>query len=235
MRTYEIIYQDLYSNFDKYINDTNYVYTSCYSSSGEYIVILRLLFDSKTDMNRKDIIDSYNAQYKADKLEVVMICNKLNLNEMINEIIDELYKPRLRYKVGDVIHNSNGIYFYKSIMRAYLFELNYDYCYYDRILKYKLDGEFKIYQDNGLISRIVNYSNGKLQGEYIDYDDKGNMIIKCNYLSNGLLDGIYLRYYPNGQIEIKCNYLNGELKGRYIECDMFGNIVRCEKNEFIYY
>lgn len=132
-------------------------------------------------MNRKNIINDKYAQYKGNKLEVVLIFNKLNLNEKLDEIIDIFYKTQRKYKIGHIIQNE--IYFYKLIMQVYLYELNYDYCYYENILKYKLDGEFRLYQPNGQINKIINYKNGKLEGEYIVYSENKEIIYMCKYIS----------------------------------------------------
>lgn len=58
LRTKNSIYQTLYSKYSQYIDNPKYVYKSCQK---DYIVILKLLDDSRTNMKRISISDAKNA------------------------------------------------------------------------------------------------------------------------------------------------------------------------------
>ena len=52
---------------------------------------------------------------------------------------------------------------------------------------------------NGVLSIEGVEFKGERIGEWLAYDDKGNMQSKANYV-NGLAEGLKTVYYPNGQI-----------------------------------
>lgn len=197
--TYDIIYNNLYNKYNEYIDNSQYVYKSCQKN---WIVIMKILDDSKTNMNRTKIINPKTAKYRADKLEVVLIFNKFDIDKTCNEIINSYcILSKLKYKVGEIVkvdnYNENieiissyGVHFFKCIMRAYMFELELSI----------IEGEITEYHDDGQINIICNYHDGKLNGEYIKYNFHTNFIsIKCNYC-NDKLKGEYLEYYYNGEL-----------------------------------
>lgn len=166
-RTYENILQDLSSKYSKYIVDPSYVYKS-YKS--EWIIIMKLLSD--LDINSNDIIDPFNCIYKSDKLEIVMIINKLNTDITCDKIIIN----DIEYNIGDIIHTqlNEKIDFYNNIMNSYLSDINLgNYNYSLDINPYKLHGLFYDYYPNGELHHEYNYVNGKLTNGYVyNYDNK---------------------------------------------------------------
>ncbi len=107
-----------------------------------------------------------------------------------------------------------------------------------------IEGEYKKLFDDGTVSEIFYYINGKkngqsisyfgnedniasmcyyiddkLEGEYISYDEYNNIRKSCYYLNNQL-HGEYKEYYawsPYQTLYIHCFYKNGKLDGKHIE------------------
>ena len=83
----------------------------------------------------------------------------------------------------------------------------------------------KTWYYNGKIDKIFNYENGKLNGDYKYFDNKGKLIEKCNYL-NGKLNGDYEQFYfKNGNLYIKTTYKNDLLHGFYYVWDINGELI----------
>jgi antitoxin component YwqK of YwqJK toxin-antitoxin module/tetratricopeptide (TPR) repeat protein len=61
-------------------------------------------------------------------------------------------------------------------------------------------GEWKYYDDYGLLSTIENYLDGSMEGAYRSYHPNGQLQVETTY-SNGSMDGYYKKYYANGQLE----------------------------------
>jgi len=94
------IYDTIYSLYKKYINNPSYVYTSC----DDYIVIMKLLEDTKTNVNRTNVIDILNARHQADKLNVEVIFNKYNPKITLHNITDMMYKNFITYIVNSIVY-----------------------------------------------------------------------------------------------------------------------------------
>jgi len=111
---------------------------------------MKLLRDTKTNMNRKNITDTTNAIYRANKLYTELIFNKYDPNITVESVTNsncDDYKHIFETntvifsKFDNDLENvrSNGINFFKSIVRALLWELDFneitytgEYCeYYD--------------------------------------------------------------------------------------------------------
>jgi antitoxin component YwqK of YwqJK toxin-antitoxin module len=71
--------------------------------------------------------------------------------------------------------------------------------------------------DNYYISHKCNYHNDKLDGEYIEYYENGNIKIKTYYYYNKL-HGEYIEYYENGNIYLKTNYIYGKIELQNNSC-----------------
>jgi antitoxin component YwqK of YwqJK toxin-antitoxin module len=111
-----------------------------------------------------------------------------------------------------------------------------------------LHGQYKVYDDKGVLRRECNYEQNVLHGNYYEYysdpifyPDK-YIYKKCKYergerhglsvcqndfdnvryfeeYRNGLLHGKQIAFYPNGQRQSEYNYAGGTLHGRYIYWD----------------
>ena len=62
------------------------------------------------------------------------------------------------------------------------------------------------------ISQVASYTNGELDGEFIEYFDNGVLKHSSKYIK-GRRVGISLNYHPNGKIMIKDIFLNGAKEG----------------------
>ena len=62
------------------------------------------------------------------------------------------------------------------------------------------------------ISQVASYTNGELDGEFIEYFDNGVLKHSSKYIK-GRRVGISLNYHPNGKIMIKDTFLNGAKEG----------------------
>ena len=185
------IYDTIYSLYHKYIDNSQCIYIS-YNSC---IVILKLL--NSFNVKNKKITNPLYATYKLNDIEndteFVLMFNKFNLNETI--------------KKSDELKFNNPCIFFKSVQRAYFYELNTS----------NICGKFIKYYNDGQISTECNYTDGKLCGEYTTYHNneqllKGPILMKCNYI-NGLKCGECIRYFKNESIYNICNYVDDKLHG----------------------
>jgi antitoxin component YwqK of YwqJK toxin-antitoxin module len=89
-----------------------------------------------------------------------------------------------------------------------------------------IEGEYKEYiDDSETISKIINYSNGKKNGEEIEYHDYDKGIIySIKYFVDGKKEGTHVKYIDNKVFEI-CNYKNDELHGEFKEYYMNSDIL----------
>src|SRR5437868_2965759 len=92
----------LYSQ-DKYpgsINGPDHLYKSCQK---DYIVVLKKLDDSKTNESRKDVVDARYAKFRANKLQVVRIYNRVT-GEEVNSITNSVYSSKtLIYTCNEIV------------------------------------------------------------------------------------------------------------------------------------
>ena len=79
----------------------------------------------------------------------------------------------------------------------------------DDYLNGQLNGERKMYYDNGNIRSVETYKNNELNGKRIDYDESKRISYEYTYL-NGKFDGIY-KAYNDGKLWRECLYLIGEI------------------------
>ncbi len=61
---------------------------------------------------------------------------------------------------------------------------------------------------------INEHLYGKLNGEYKEWWNDGQIRIQTNYV-NGIRNGEYKSWWPNGHIYIQCTYIKGEFHGEY--------------------
>jgi len=84
----------------KYICDSTYVFKSC----GNYLVVLEKLPDTITNESRSDISDHMHAKYRANKLRVILIVNKFDPSDIINEIQNTYYKHnKITYEKDKIV------------------------------------------------------------------------------------------------------------------------------------
>ncbi len=81
-----------------------------------------------------------------------------------------------------------------------------------------IEGEYKTFFDDGKISKTINYSNGKKNGQLIEYYGNGN-IFSISYFVDGKQEGNHI-VYIDGRVYKNCNYKNNELHGEFLEYHM---------------
>lgn len=74
------------------------------------------------------------------------------------------------------------------------------------------------------VSIVSYYTNGKLDGDYIEYFDNGGVYVKGKYVSNRK-EGLWEIYHLNGKIRSKENYTLGSRNGWCIGYDEQGREI----------
>lgn len=89
---------------------------------------------------------------------------------------------------------------------------------------------------NGRIKEIKSYTNGKLNGPQITFNERGQMLTQANYVNDqldglkgeykfgrplktsmykqGKLDGLHIAYFDNGKIQKEVEYKDGQMDGK---------------------
>lgn len=75
-----------------------------------------------------------------------------------------------------------------------------------------LEGEQKVYYDNGKVHYIVEYKKGKANGRVREYSTDGKLYMDAIY-ADGHRNGKCTHYYKNGKPFEVSNYVNGEKDG----------------------
>ncbi len=76
--------------------------------------------------------------------------------------------------------------------------------------------------------KIISYQNDLYNGPYYEFTERGQMILKANYLNNKL-DGYFARYKFSKEV-VTANYINGKLNGEYREYDERKNFLTKVEN-----
>lgn len=74
---------------------------------------------------------------------------------------------------------------------------------------------------------LIPFRGGLLHGDFIVYDEDGNIDSKTSYI-NGIKDGEYIYYGYNGNIRRKAPYIKGKLHGEVLIYGEDGNIEKRE-------
>lgn len=84
-----------------------------------------------------------------------------------------------------------------------------------------LDGEQKYFHSNGQVSQIVNYSKGYIHGKCVEYFSSGKLKQDANYVQ-GYLDGKFINYDEiSGEVSSEGMYVNGKPSGKWRMYDGF--------------
>jgi len=87
-----------------------------------------------------------------------------------------------------------------------------------------MDGSYKLYHENGKMSREITTVGGKLQGAYKDFHDNGQLEEVGNY-DEGEKEGQVKIYYEDGKLSYVCNYRKGKLDGNFEDYDREGRLL----------
>ena len=188
-----------------------YVYKIC---SG-HIVILKFLSDTKTNEERKDVINPSHAKFRADRLFVVAIINIHNL-QTFDEIRNNNFQLKIIYKINQIvipdkfdldIDNvcSSGIHYFRTI----------DTAYYYRTMKKDFTGNWICFRDDGTMESESELLKGQSNGYYKKYYTNGNICLEGKIFNN-IRTGRWYFWHKNGIMESDCDYYHGKLIGRSI-------------------
>jgi hypothetical protein len=167
-----------------------------FKSCGElYLVVLELLEDSITNEARK-VFDTMHAKYRADKMRVVSIVNKITGDTNMQKVYSDT-KELMYYLVGEIVTCvkpfcndikkicASGIHYFKSVEAAFWY--NWDVHY---------DGNVKFYSDNGKIREQTQYIMGKKCGESCKYVE-GLLTNSRKYENGKLISSTHYTYWQN--------------------------------------
>jgi hypothetical protein len=181
------------------------------------LVTIEVLPSAITDLERDDIIDPLNASY---------ITNTIKLVKIIDEQLNEYSICTINgdeHKIGDVLFEEDETYrFYLSKKRAIFAMYCYNHVgsitsYYDNgqkeeeyflTAKRKKHGNYKYWTEKGNLIQDINYLDGRLDGEYKEWEDNDDNDEEENMTGDYKPKLIKHILYSNGG---KIEYLNSEL------------------------
>ena len=91
----------------------------------------------------------------------------------------------------------------------------------------KIEGEWLEYYENGQLKIKRNYKDGKLEGESLRYHKNGQLESKGNFKDDEK-EGEWLHYRSNGKLWRKYYYKEGKKDGKWTWYDTYGNLVKTE-------
>lgn len=86
----------------------------------------------------------------------------------------------------------------------------------------KLDGQRKIYYENGGLELIENYKNGVFDGPYQEFYEEGKLQLEGLYVAN-VATGDWKKFYKNGQVMEVVRMENNLENGPFVEYYENGN------------
>ena len=88
------------------------------------------------------------------------------------------------------------------------------------------EGTWIIYHPDGIFpEKIITYADGKYNGPYIEFNERGQLELRATYMNN-VLDGPWGKY-RFGRPETEASYKNGKFDGAYKEYDIqSGKLVK---------
>lgn len=199
------------------------------SSDGKYMIILQLCDDSITDENRFDIkyINRGYASYRASKAKVILIVNKMDINDRPTSIVNTWANENCVYTVGEISYPddfspvgssaSQGIHYYLFPYPAICFGINVNNAIIDSI--------HMIWDEDGNTVQYVQYKNGQINGRHIHYDHGIKLMVLEK--KNGIFHGRSEYYYRDGSISQIFDYDNGKCI-KFINYDKLGNEIKSE-------
>lgn len=204
--------------FNQHLSNQQYVENKVvFKSCNDCIVVMSFLPDTKTNESRtldKKPGHEMTAKYRADKLKVELIFDKLSPTTLLGAIASTAYHKKSMYIVGETViadefdENldnvcSNGIHYYRSLDCAFYFQ-------FDRIVK-GYDGPFFCWHGNGAVKWQATYVNGTENGKCVEWDKFGN-ILKEMDCADGAIHGQVVTWNPDGfKVSIE-HYVDGKYR-----------------------
>ncbi|MFK7756182.1 MAG: toxin-antitoxin system YwqK family antitoxin [Flavobacteriales bacterium] len=88
----------------------------------------------------------------------------------------------------------------------------------------KKHGQWKMYNDKGILSGVTEYSNDVQNGINEVYYDNGQLAERLTF-ADGLEDGSYVEYFKNGKLKGEGTYSNGKLHGDVVSYQSPGKLL----------
>lgn len=133
-----------------------------YGSVGKWFVVYKKVFFTKLNDNRTNIHDSVYAEYRANKLKVELIFEKINPQIKTDAVTYPNFSELVKYTVGKKIKNIKGnILCWKSYIPAYYHQIveNDQYGIYS--------GSFFSWYECGRRSAEGQYLDGEKTGKWL--------------------------------------------------------------------
>ncbi|AYV80074.1 MAG: hypothetical protein Gaeavirus8_5 [Gaeavirus sp.] len=199
--------------YHKYISNEQYIY----ASSGKYIIILIESPDALINDNTAYIVNPLYALYHTNKAQVISVFDKTNPSSTIKILQHNNYKQNIyrndnnshiitfesgkttidsnctKYDITDILI-TRGIKYFKSIERAYLYNL----------LEHNttFSGLYKEWDHTGTLRTEIQCLHGKRHGIETTYITNNSIPFKrsTTTYSNGIQSGIKTIYFPDNKI-----------------------------------
>jgi antitoxin component YwqK of YwqJK toxin-antitoxin module len=191
--------------------EENNKYNLIYKSAGFFLITMKLLDDSRTNLERENIVSKDHAQFRTDKACVISIQNKYT-NEFTQSVKSD-YDINFVYKKGSIVNVNN---FEKDINvvhgKGIHFFLTKECAFFYNIDRNKYNGNIKVWYVSGVLKESSEWNEGKKDGRCESWYDNGNPYRFENFI-NGLRDGDYEDWHITGHTWEKSEWQGGMRHG----------------------
>lgn len=230
-------FEDIQEFCKKYENDEKYVYKKCNNqldSIRDWLIVMEKNENTKTNEERKYVVDKKHAKYRANELKVVDIINVYDFTQRATYIINSSgHGAPLRYEIGKIVKCdkfdenidrvcSGGIHYFKTLITAY--------CYDEPVLLERRASKWMDWDDDGRQRCEINYFSGNLDGLWKEWSYDGSLHVEGQY-RGGSKHGLWIIYHSNGNKWQEINFKVGVLDGRYTE--WYNNGQKIEEGNYI--
>lgn len=218
--------------------ESKYVFKKCMNIEEDenkvWFVVLSKLKQTKTNEDRKSVVDTKCAMYRANKLKVIDILNvndfELKRKKIVNAFLDvHIGYSYAIYEVGKIVRansfdndignvSSCGIHYYKSI----------DLAYFHLRIPEKYEGVAFCCDINGAMLWKAFYLNGLKNGFWIKWSADGFKTNIADFL-NGEYNGNFVAFHTNGNKKEDGLYINGKKESDWTNYDNNGDIMYVDK------
>jgi antitoxin component YwqK of YwqJK toxin-antitoxin module len=194
-----------------------YVYKLCKSLSKEWLILMKKLKDTRTNEERKNVMNENYTKFRADKLAVIFIINVNNPFETTKTMIHKFDDTECLYEVDTIVEAdyydddvrivcSHGIHYFKTIEPAY----------YYRDIPIGYIGKWRKWYDNGAkkSEQILTTESGS--GHMTMFYANGIKMTEGNMLDNKLT-GKWITYYEDGRKGSEAYFIEGKRSGLWTQ------------------
>lgn len=94
----------------------------------------------------------------------------------------------------------------------------------------KIHGEYIEYHENGNVLIKGLYNNGSAEGEWIEYYQNG-VTLQVNHYNKDMLHGDQQGWHENGQLALVGDYVNNKEEGKHFYFGLNGDTLKIETYE----